>query len=331
MSPHISWQRPLVALAGGALMSLLVWLFVDSGRAATLAHDLATSIGFPVDTTTDIGHPWAIALLTIGSAWTIWLCLSLRSLAQQFAIFVAALGLCLTGSWLAHIGGGTFPTMPIMAALTLAFIFGQIAAGFGGSPRQQALLNLLQGNLRDSLARDLAASSEPAADVSRDCLVTAIEAPSTDEDFLSTLRRGLLTDGAFLQTREDGILLAIYGLWGDLDETEAWSHLARAVDSLVPRPGGWKLATARGPVRRLLDLGAAPALHLRGRITAELAILLDDIETPSDSLPIWITKEIPPATTAIGWGTEANSSPPHRLRPCRVESSTTPHEKTPSL
>jgi hypothetical protein len=316
MTRASSWQRPLTALAGGTLVALLTRLLVDSGRGALFARDLAAAIGFPVDTTTDIDHPWFVVLIAMGAAWTIWLCLELRSIVHQFALLAAALALCLTGSWLAHIGGGAFPTVPVMAALCLAFIFGQFAAGFGGSPRQQALLDLLDGKFDPSRARALAiAADEPAPDEARDCLVTAIEIPAADAAFFSVLRRGLLTDGAFLQQREDGLWLAIHGLWDDLDENIAWAGLARAADSLLSHPAGWKLATMRGTLRRLLDLGESPSLHLRGRVTGELAVVLDEAESTDDGLPLWLAMDLPPADASIGWQAGGESPPPYRLKP----------------
>lgn len=315
MNLPVSWRRPLIAIGGGAMVALLVRAFVDSGQARLLARDLAAATGFPVATTTDIAHPWAVALLAMGAAWTIWLCLEIRSVACQFALLTAALGLCLTGSWIAHIGGGGFPTVPVMAALCLAFIIGQIAAGFGGSPRQQALLALLDGHIAPARATSLAAGSEPAPDEARDCLVTAIEIPDADKAFFSTLRRGLLTDGVFLHARDDGRWLAIQGLWDDLDETAAWSALARAADSLASRPKAWKLATARATLRRLLDLGESPSLHLRGRVTGDLANLLDENEPDAGGLPLWLATSPPPEQSAIGWQAEDGRSPPLRLRP----------------
>ncbi|MFM7181235.1 MAG: hypothetical protein ACKO2G_07205 [Verrucomicrobiales bacterium] len=316
MTRSISWKRPLIAVGGGACVALITRAFAGSGRATLLARDLAAGIGFPVDTATDISHPWAVALIAMGSAWTIWLCLEIRSLAQQFALFVAALALCLTGSWLAHIGGGAVPTVPVMVALCLAFIAGQFAAGFGGSPRQQALLGLLDGKLNASRSSELAtAGNEPVPDESRDCLVTAIEVPASDREFFPVLRQGLLTDGAFLQERDDGLCLVIYGLWDDLDENSAWSSLARAVDGLVARPEGWKLATARGTVRRFLDLGETPSLHLRGRVISDLATLLDEGETTDDAPPHWLSTAAPPAERSIGWQLAPDSAAPLRLNP----------------
>lgn len=316
MTRIIAWRKPLIAAGAGILVALLTRALVDSERGALFARDLAAGTGFPVATTTDIGHPWAIALIAMGSAWTIWLCLELRSLVQQFALLGAALALCLTGSWLAHIGGGAFPTVPVMAALCLAFILGQFAAGFGGDPRQQALLGLLEGKLEGSRARALAtAAEEPATDVARDCLVTLIEIPAADSGFFPVLHRGLLTEGAFLQEREDGLWLAIHGLWDDLDENAAWSAMARVADSLVSRPAPWKLATARGTVRRLLDLGERPFLRLRGRVTGDLADLLDQSEATDDGLPFWLATVPPPGGSAIGWQSDPAASYPCRLKP----------------
>jgi hypothetical protein len=316
MTRTVFWQRPLVAAGGGAIVALLTRAFAGSPRAALLARDLAAGTGFPVDTTTDLSHPWAVALVAMGAAWTIWLCLELRSLGQQFALLLAALALCLTGSWLAHIGGGAFPTVPVMVALCLAFILGQFAAGFGGSPRQQALLALLDGKFPPSRARVLAgAASEPASDETRDCLVTAIEVPPSDRAFFPALREGLLTDGAFLQEREDGLCLAIHGLWDELDENAAWAAVARAVESLVPRPATWRIATGRGTIRRLLDLGESPSLHLRGRITGDLAIALEECESTGNGLPLWLAMEPPPEGCSIGWHADPGSTPPYRLLP----------------
>ena len=316
MNRNMSWRRPMIAVGGGIVVALLIRGFVDSGRGALFARDLATGIGFPVDTTTDVGHPWAVALIAMGAAWTIWLCLELRSLLHQFGLLLAALALCLTGSWLAHIGGGAFPTVPVMAALCLAFILGQFAAGFGGSPRQQALLGLLDGKLEASRARGLVGTEEePASDAWRDCLVTAIEVPAGDRAFFPVLRQGLLTQGAFLHERDDGIWLAIHGLWDDYDENTAWAALARAVESLVARPAAWKLATGRGKVRRLLDLGEPASLHLRGRAIGEVVDLLAEWESADDGQTRWIASVAPPADGEAGWRIEAGESPPCRLIP----------------
>lgn len=302
----VAWHRPLLAIAGGAAVALLTRAFAGSSQTPALARDLAASTGFPVATTTDLGHPWALALLAMGAAWTIWLCLEIRSLARQFALLAAALGLCLTGSWIAEVGGGVFPTVPVMAALCLAFIAGQFAAGFAGSPARQNLLALLEGKIDPSRAR-LLAGGQVDPDQTRDCLITAIEAPGNDRGFFPTLRDGLLRDGIFLHARDDGLWLAISGLWDDLDEPAAWATIARAADSLVSRPPGWKLATGRANLRRLLDLGDPPSLHLRGRATGDLAAQLEANTAPTDPLPLWLATTIPPAGSATGWS--ANPSP----------------------
>jgi hypothetical protein len=318
MSLPVAWRRPLVALAGGAAVALITRAFADSGQAPALARDLAASTGFPLATTTDLGHPWAVGLLAMGAAWTIWLCLEIRSLARQFGLLAAALGLCLTGSWIAQVGGGVFPTVPVMAALCLAFIAGQLAAGLAGSPARQHLLALLDGKLSPARARALAfATTEPDVDSSRDCLITAIELPASDREFFPVLREGLLVEGAFLHACDDGRWLAIYGLWEELDEIAAWKALARAADSLVSRPGEWKLATGRGTLRRMLDLGDHPVLHLRGRATAELADLLESAAPAPEKIPLWIAMSPPPPEVAIGWAADpaTPADTPFRLLP----------------
>lgn len=317
MIPMRLWH-PLTALLGGLITVVLVqWIF-PAAQVAALANDLAAATGIPVNTSNDIPTPWGTCMLGLGAACVVWVCIEVGSFLVQCGLLVATIALLLTGAWLAHLGGGGFPTVPVIIALLVAFILGQFAAGLGGNRTSQAIQLILAGSLRPDRIQAVLANPPPASvDLVR--VHALIELPATDQEFLPTLIRGLMLDGAWVREADDGRLHIVFGLF-DTDAEAAvqtndiWAALARVADAMAARPHPWRMASATGVSTRVVNLGDRPGLYLRGPTIHMLARWLEEFPPAADDTSTQWLCDLPVDVPVPGWATN-DATVPARLKP----------------
>ena len=291
-------MRPLIALLGGVVATVAARTFAITPQASDLASDIAKASGFPVDTTLVLSWPVGVLLLVGLCTWTVWICMEIRSFLVQVCLLLATVALCLTGSWLAWLGEGEFPTLSVLFGLGSAFILGQFAAGFNGSARSQIARDLLSQVLAPAERDRVAQAAESQAQFAASCLVVVIEIPDADKAFVPTLKHGLLADGACVTRANDGRLHCVFGLFAahtpetQLDATALPEHIvasqaamARVAKALAERPVPWTMATSLGPVQGHFELDAQPAFFLRGAALSRCLLWLDSAADNPASTP----------------------------------------------
>ena len=319
MIPMRFWH-PLTALLGGLITVLLVRLLIPAEQAAALAHDIAVSTGFPVATTTIVPDPWGTVMLGLGAAWVVWACIEIPSFLVQLSLLAAGLALLLTGAWIANLGGGTFPTVPVMVAMVIAFILGQFAVGFSGDPARHSLHVLLDGTMGMPQLQQVLSQPSPPANMGMTRVLAMIEPCPEDAEFLPTLIHGLKVDGAWVRAADDGRLQVVFGLFDDgeeMDGAPAWAALARAADAMAARPHVWRLASMTGRLNRVIQLTEPAGLHLRGHALLTLARWLEDAPSAANGdLVLWLAA-VPEGIRVPGWSASGDAADPVRLRPAQ--------------
>ena len=272
-----SFRSFLAAVASGLAVALCVHFLTASGVVAALARDLAAATGFPLDRAVGLGAGgfWLSALL---AGWVAWVCLNVRSLGLQCVLLAVAVGLCVTGSWVAALAGGAFPAVPVILGLVGGFILGQIAAGFLGDANRRNLEAALAGDLDPSQRQTTLGQEVYQEGCRRDCLAAIVDAPDTDRGYLPIVRAGLVRRGAWVREDGGGRLRIAFGMLGrEPTAGEALAALAEAAVAMAARPAQpWTLACATGPVSARLEEAPSPRLLVRGAVWPRMLGLVEE-------------------------------------------------------